>query len=89
MRCAPLPEFLREGAHPVGLAPERPINTRSGGHRPAAGALPPPPPGGAPPAPPPAGGGAGGGVAPPGGGNAPPRGESIRRGARREGRQRR
>ena len=25
MRCAPLPEFLREGAHPVGLAPERPI----------------------------------------------------------------
>ena len=23
MRCAPLPDFLREGAHPVGLAPER------------------------------------------------------------------
>ena len=23
MRCAPLPEFLRKGAHPVGLAPER------------------------------------------------------------------
>ena len=23
MRCAPLPKFLRRGAHPVGLAPER------------------------------------------------------------------
>ena len=29
MRCAPLPEFLREGAHPVGLAPERPPLART------------------------------------------------------------